>query len=117
MARTKTKAEGIAAAKEHKKSQPTARDRGVPDAYLGESGSFRPGLDARYKSDLIASALGLETSKALETFEPADAEKRIAERGWETFLSRKREILAAQAEKVTEKTAKNAARRERGKSK
>jgi hypothetical protein len=97
MARTKTKAEGIAAAKAHKKSQPTARDRGVPDGYLGEGGSFRPGMDARYKSDLIASALGLDTSKALETFDPGDAEKRIAERGWEKFLERKREILAAQA--------------------
>lgn len=68
----------------------SARDRGVPDVYLGETGNFRPGMDARYKSDLILSALGLPAPDALQTYDPADALTRIEERGWQAFLDKKR---------------------------
>lgn len=71
----------------------SARDRGVPDVYLGDTGNFRPGMDARYKSDLILSALGLPAPDALETYDPADAVTRIEERGWTAFLDRKREKI------------------------
>ena len=71
----------------------SARDRGVPDIYLGENGNFRPGMDARYKSDLILSALGLPAPDAKMAFDPADAVARIEERGWTHFLDRKREKM------------------------
>lgn len=71
--------------------KPTARERGVPDVYLGDNGNFRPGMDARYKSDLINSALGLTNENAKMAFDLADAEQRLTERGWTHFLDRKRE--------------------------
>lgn len=101
-------------------SKPTAKDQGVPDAYLGPGGRFRPGMDARYKSDLIASALGIETDRsatdrpstaraavgsktgALMTFDPKDAKKRLMQRGWGGFLEQKRKALAAEQKRRSE---------------
>jgi hypothetical protein len=71
----------------------SARDRGVPDVYLGEGGNFRPGMDARYKSDLICAALSLPAPDAKMPFDPADAVARLDERGWTGFLDRKREKI------------------------
>jgi hypothetical protein len=71
----------------------SALDRGVPDVYLGETGNFRPGMDARYKSDLIQAALGLPAPDALMSFDPDDAVTRLDERGWTGFLDRKREKI------------------------
>lgn len=68
----------------------TARERGVPEIYLGENGNFRPGMDARYKSDLICSALSLPAPDAKMPFDPEDAVKRLDERGWLGFLETKR---------------------------
>lgn len=76
--------------------KPTAKDQGVPEVYLGPGGRFRPGMDARYKSDLIASALGIESKDALMTFDPTDAKKRVTQRGWGKFLAEKRKALAAE---------------------
>ena len=81
----------------------TAREMGAPDEYLSDSGNFRPGMDARYKSDLVNSALGIKDKKALMTFTVEDAETRLQIRGWTGFLTRKREILAAKAEKASSK--------------
>lgn len=75
--------------------KPRAEDHGVPAAYLGPNGRFRPGMDARLKSDLIATVLGLDTSKALATFTKPKAKAMLTARGWDGFLARKREILAA----------------------
>jgi hypothetical protein len=77
-----------------KPKKATARDRGVPEEYLNaETGNFKVGADARYKSDLVSSALGLEDSSRLVDFDAKDAESRLQERGWMSFLDRKREII------------------------
>lgn len=88
-----------------KVAKPTARDQGVPDVYLNEKGNFQIGKDARYKSDLVSSALGIEDSSRLQDFEPKDAEKRLAARDWTSFLDRKREIIAEKERKATERAA------------
>jgi hypothetical protein len=106
-----------------KTTKPTAKDTGVPDIYLSETGNFKTGMDARYKSDLVLSALGLITKekpqKSLMVFEPADAEKRLAARNWTKFLIRKREIheaeqkaKAAKAAEREEQTRQAAARKQ-----
>lgn len=95
-----------------KPAKQTARELGVPDIYLSESGNFIPGKDARYKSDLVNSALGISTPEMAMTFEPNDAEVRLQARGWMGFLTRKREILAAKAAKAeATKAAKPAAKK------
>jgi hypothetical protein len=79
------------------KTKQTAKEQGVPDVYLGPSGNFRMGMDARYKSDLVLSVAGAtekQKSRMLRTFRPADARKRLAARGWTGWLDRK---LAKQA--------------------
>ena len=82
--------------------KPTAKDQGVPDAYLGPGGRFRPGMDARYKSDLIASALEIESKDALMTFDVDDAKKRLRQRGWGKFLTEKRKALASAGKRKRE---------------
>jgi hypothetical protein len=53
--------------------------------------TYRPGHDARHKSQLIATALkGGAMGKA--------AEKKLADKGWTRFLDRKREIVLATGE-------------------
>lgn len=106
MHRETAKGERIGALRERTAmAKETAKDQGVPDVYLSESGNFKIGMDARYKSDLINSALGIENKGALMTFQPKDAEKRLAQRDWTGFLDRKREI-------IEEKAAKDAKRAE-----
>lgn len=102
-----------------KESKPTPADQGVPAQYLNEAGTaFRIGMDARLKSDLVNSALGLitkeEPGNSLNVFTEAEATKLLETRGWTSFLDRKKEILAAQEAKRAESTAKReAAARER----
>jgi hypothetical protein len=92
-----------AATKERVK-KPTARDRGVPEIYLNpETGNFKVGADARYKSDLVSSALGIADESRLQDFDAKDAEKRLAEREWTPFLDRKKEILAEKERKAKER--------------
>jgi hypothetical protein len=92
----------------------TAKDQGVPAVYLSESGNFKPGMDARYKSDLISAVLGLDLSKALHKFTAADAESRLAQRNWIPFLERKRALIKEKAAAAKEQAEKKAtATRER----
>ena len=42
-----------------KKKQPNPRDQGIPEIYLSESGKFKPGFDAKLKSDLVNSVIDL----------------------------------------------------------
>lgn len=83
----------------------TAKDQGVPDVYLSGSGNFKPGMDARYKSDLIAAILGEKNPKALMTFEAPDASRRLEQRGWEGFLAKATAARAAAAERKAKKAA------------
>jgi len=87
--------------------KPTPRDQGFPDVYLSESGKFRIGMDARAKSDLVASVVGDITPEdlgnALHCFTEDEAVKLLEARGWTGFLERKQQILA-------EKTAAKEAR-------
>lgn len=69
------------------------RSQGIPDVYLTERGTFKPGFDAKLKSDLVAAALdkpnldmrtGLDRS--LASFESARAREILMERGWGKYL-------------------------------
>ncbi len=82
-----------------------AADTGVPDVYLNDSGNFRPGLDARYKSDLCNSALGIKNGDALMEFTPQDAETRLAKRGWIKFLDAKKAVLATKSDAAEKRKA------------
>ena len=82
-----------------KATKPTARDQGVPEQYLSESGKFRPGADATYKRDLIAVALDESKPKAERT----KAEKQLAAMGWTKFLEASR---ASRTKKAAAKAAK-----------
>jgi hypothetical protein len=74
----------------------TARDLGVPDAYLGPEGKFRPGADARLKSDLILRALNQPAPNALVPFSRQAATKLLAKfPQWKPTLDRKKQALAA----------------------
>lgn len=70
---------------------------GVPAVYLNANGRFKPGLDARYKSDLVNSALGEKSDKALETFTVEDAINRLQQRGWMKYLDAARSSREAAA--------------------
>ena len=61
----------------------TARDQGVPEVYLSEAGTFKPGYDAKMKSDLIQAILG---PKTLYTWTPEEAVQVLEARGWTRFL-------------------------------
>lgn len=80
----------------------TAKDQGVPKEYLNDAGNFRIGMDARLKSDLVAAALEIEQPEALHSFTVAEATKLLKTRGWMRFLDRKKEILAAKAQRAEE---------------
>lgn len=77
--------------------------------YLSESGRFKPGLDARYKSDLVKSALGISDGENLHTYEPEDAVARLEARSWLPFLEKKKAALAAQAARDEAKAERVAA--------
>lgn len=98
-------------ADKNKPAKQTAKDRGVPKEYLAENGNFKPGMDARYKSDLILAILEQPNSKALVKFTKMQAEKLFAAfPHWADFLARKTEILQANAEKLAAKAAEKAAK-------
>ena len=78
----------------------TARDQGVPASYLGANGNFKPGLDARYKSDLITSALGEKIGdKGLHQFTRDSALERLEQRGWLPHLEKAKKSRDAKAAK------------------
>lgn len=84
-----------------------AQEQGVPVVYLNENGRFKVGMDARLKSDLVLSALGLITKanpgQSLHVFTKDQAEKLLQARGWTGFLDRKREILAQTEQRKAER--------------
>jgi hypothetical protein len=83
----------------------TARDQGVPGSYLGAGGNFKPGMDARYKSDLITSALGEKIDdKGLHQFTRDSALERLEQRGWLPHLEKAKQSRAAKAAKKLEKS-------------
>jgi len=85
----------------------TARDLGVPNAYLGPAGKFRPGADARLKTDLIVRALSQPAPNALVPFSRQAAIKLLAKfPQWKPVLDRKKRALAAAAAKSERKGAK-----------
>jgi hypothetical protein len=93
---------------EEKQKKPTPADQGVPAQYLNEAGtSFKIGMDARLKSDLVSSITGEITTEnpgaSLHVFSEAEARKILEARDWMGFLERKQAILA-------EKNAKSEAR-------
>lgn len=77
--------------KPEKAPKVTARDQGVPEVYLSESGSFKPGFDAKLKSDLISAVLG---STVLHVFSEKDALAVLESRGWMPMLEKSREARA-----------------------
>ena len=79
--------EAPAEVKPAKAPKVTARDQGVPEVYLSESGAFRPGYDAKLKSDLIAAILG---DGRLHTFEADEAQAILESRGWTSMLETSR---------------------------
>lgn len=72
---------------EAKPKKVTARDQGVPEVYLSESGSFKPGYDAKLKSDLIVAVLG---DGRLHTFTAEEAMAILESRGWVPMLEASR---------------------------
>lgn len=69
------------------------RSQGIPDVYLTDRGTFKPGFDAKLKSDLVASALekpniDLATGqdRSLATFPAGRAREILVERGWGKYL-------------------------------
>lgn len=88
----------------------TARDQGVPGTYLGANGNFKPGLDARYKSDLITSALGEKIGpKGLHQFTKESAMERLAQRDWLPHLEKAKKSREVKAAKKAEAAAAKAA--------
>lgn len=82
---TKTSKTSAPATKPEKAPKVTARDQGVPDVYLSESGSFRPGYDAKLKSDLIKAVIG---DGRLHVFTEKDALSILKSRGWLPMLEK-----------------------------
>ncbi len=98
-------------AKSKKTAKPTAKDQGFPSAYLAPNGNFKPGLDARAKSDLIAAVLELDAPDSLHKFDKATAEKLIKIRSWEPFVEKKKAAIvnaSARAEKAAANRAAKA---------
>lgn len=94
-------------AAEAKAAKQTARDQGFPDVYLSEGGNFKPGKDARAKSDLIKSALGITDDSMEHKFTVDEAMALLQARNWVPFLTAKKESLEAKAAKAeTAKAAK-----------
>jgi hypothetical protein len=88
----------------------TARDKGVPEQYLSEKGTFKIGHDAKYKSDLIKAALEFEaTNKGRKT---SDAHKALTRMAWTSHLDASRASRARKAERKTAKAEAGPAKRE-----
>ena len=77
----------VAEATEAKPKKVTARDQGVPEVYLSEAGTFKPGYDAKLKSDLLTAVLG---PKTLHEWTAEDALAVLESRGWLPFLEQSR---------------------------
>ena len=76
----------------------TAFSQGWPDVYLNaDTGNFKPGYDARAKTDAINAVLKVKDPNALHAFKPATAQKLLAVRGWESALVARRNLLARKA--------------------
>lgn len=61
---------------------PSAKSQGFPAQYLGATGNFRPGYDARAKSDIKAAISGKRTGRELVRLTKPRALKLQAARGW-----------------------------------
>lgn len=83
----------------------TAKDQGFPDVYLGENGNFKPGMDARAKSDLVSAFLGQESKGALAEFTKAQAKKLLEKRDWMVWVEKRQASTERKAEKAAEKKA------------
>jgi hypothetical protein len=92
----KTKTETKVA--EAKTPKVTARDQGVPECYLSESGAFRPGYDAKMKSDLIVAVLG---DGRLHEFGADEALAILESRGWLPMLETSRQARERRAAKAS----------------
>lgn len=82
MSATATKTRVAKPGKMPKFAKPNAALQGFPACYLGETGNFKPGYDARAKADLKAALTGKPTSPVLFVFTKAQARKLLAKRGW-----------------------------------
>lgn len=83
-------------------AKPTPADQGIPAQYLSDDGKkFLTGMDARLKSDLIASITGEITDEkpgaSKHVFDEATARGILTARGWTGFLDRKVALLATKA--------------------
>src|SRR5687768_5487281 len=97
MARTtQTAAPAEAPQAEAKAPKVNARSQGVPEVYLSEAGTFRPGYDAKMKSDLITAVLG---SPVLHTWDADEARAVLEARGWTKFLDQSIEARERRASK------------------
>lgn len=76
---------------EAKPKKVTAADQGIPTVYLGDGGNFRPGYDAKLKSDLLNAVLG---SNVLHVFSEKEALSILESRGWLPMLEKSREARA-----------------------
>lgn len=90
-----------------KVKKPTPADQGVPAQYLNDDGSkFLTGMDARLKSDLIASITGeittAEPGASKHVFDEETARSILEARDWTGFLDRKLAILETKAAKKAE---------------
>jgi len=77
----------VAETKPEKAPKVTARDQGIPEVYLSESGAFRPGYDAKLKSDLITAILG---DGRLHVWDADEAQRVMEARGWLPMLETSR---------------------------
>lgn len=91
-----------------KKQKETAKDQGVPEVYLSESGNFKPGYDARLKSDLIKAVLDEKPTDVLHTFTSAEAQALLEKRNWLNFLAKSRSAREAREARAAKKAAKKA---------
>lgn len=87
----------------------TAKEQGFPEEYLGEGGNFKPGYDARAKTDLIHAAEGWDNPDALYVFTPEDAAVLIAKRHWNSHRLKAREAREAKLARQSKREAEKAA--------
>ena len=101
---TKTRLENMMASKTPKI---TARDQGFPEIYLAPNGNFRPGMDARAKSDLISAICEAKgdkpNPKAIHRFDLDTANHLIEARGWRPLVNKALANRAIKAERVEAK--------------
>lgn len=102
-------------AEQDKPAKVTPKDQGVPAEYLNDEGTaFKIGMDARLKSDLVNSALGLITKsdpgESKHVFSEKEAVALLEKRGWTHFLDRKRDLEKEKAEKKAKAQAEREAK-------